>query len=57
LFNIFAYVKDDDAPPSTLMDSTTNPNLKTTKKERVRAHSLTHNTSRVEGRVRVSRWD
>jgi hypothetical protein len=33
------------------MDSTASPKMKTTKGEGVGAHSLTHNTSKVEGHV------
>jgi hypothetical protein len=38
-----------DAPPSSLMDSTSSPKMKTTKGEGVGAHSLAHNTSGVGG--------
>jgi len=46
-----------DAPPSSLMDSTTNLKLKTTKREGVEAHSLTRSILGVEGRVGASGWD
>ncbi len=46
-----------DAPPSSLMDSIANPNVKTTKREKVGAHSLNHNISKVEGRVGALGWD
>jgi hypothetical protein len=36
--------------------STTSPKVKTTEGKRVRACSLTHNISRVEGHVGVPRW-
>jgi len=49
-------MEDDDTPPSSLMDSTTSPKLKTTKGEGVGARSLACNTSRVEGRVGAPRW-
>jgi hypothetical protein len=42
-----------DAPPSSLMDSATNPKKKTTKGQRVGARSLACNTSRVEGCARA----
>jgi hypothetical protein len=41
-------VDPSDAPPNSFIDSNANPKVKTTKKERVGAHSLTHNTSRVK---------
>jgi hypothetical protein len=47
---------DVDAPPSSLMDSTTNPKAMTTKAEGVRAHFLARNTLRVEGRVGALGW-
>jgi hypothetical protein len=40
-----------DAPPSSLMDSTTNPKVKIVKGKGVGACSLAHRTSGVEGRV------
>jgi len=46
-----------DTPPSSLMDSTANPKVKTTKGEGVGARSLAHSTSGVEGRARAPRWD
>jgi hypothetical protein len=39
------------------MDLITNPKVKTTKGEGVRACFLAHSTSGVEGRVGVLRWD
>jgi hypothetical protein len=45
-----------DAPPSSLMDPTVSPKMKTTKGEGIGACSLTHNTSGVEGRVGALRW-
>jgi hypothetical protein len=42
-----------DTPPSSLMDSIVSPKVKTTKKEKVRAHSLACNTSRLERRAKV----
>jgi hypothetical protein len=44
-----------DAPSSSLMDSTTNLKMKTTKRG-VRECSLAHNTLGVEGRVGVLKW-
>jgi hypothetical protein len=38
------------------MDSTASPKVKTTKGERVRARSLVHNTSGIEGRAVVLGW-
>jgi hypothetical protein len=46
-----------DAPPSSLMDSTTSPKVKIAKGEGVGARSLTRNTSRVEGRIGAPGWD
>jgi hypothetical protein len=45
-----------DAPPSSLMDSTTSPKVQTTEREGVGARSLTCNTFGVKGRVGVPRW-
>jgi hypothetical protein len=39
------------------MDPTTSPKVKTTKGEGVGVHSLTPNSSRVEGRVGAPGWD
>ncbi len=47
-----------DAPPSSLMDSITNPEVKTMEGKGVGAHSLiAHNTSGVEEHVGALRWD
>jgi len=46
-----------DAPPSFLMDSITNPKVKTMEGEGVRARSLAYNTLRVEGRAGTLGWD
>ncbi len=46
-----------DAPPSSLMDSTTSLKVKTSEGERVGARSLARNTSRVEGCAGAPRWD
>jgi len=46
-----------DAPPNSLMASTACLRVKTTKGKGVRAHSLTHNTLRVEGCVGAPGWD
>jgi hypothetical protein len=43
-----------DTPPNSLVDSTMNLNVKTTKGQSVVACSLTHNISGVEGRAEVS---
>jgi len=40
-----------DAPPSSLMDSTTSPKMKTMKRKGVRSPSLACNTLRVERHV------
>jgi len=40
-----------DVAPSSLMDLTTNPKVKTTKGKGVGVRSLARNTSGVEGRV------
>jgi hypothetical protein len=45
-----------NAPQSSLIDSTANPKVKTMEGERVRAHSLTHNTLGVEGCAGVLKW-
>jgi hypothetical protein len=45
-----------DAPPSSLMDSTVSPKVKTSKGKGVEACSLAGSISRVEGHVGVSRW-
>jgi hypothetical protein len=58
--NIFLKEKTttiSDAPPSSLMDPTTNPKVQTTKGEGVGAHSLARSTSRLKGRVGASGWD
>jgi hypothetical protein len=47
----------DDAPPSSLMDSTKNPKVKTMEGKRVGVRSLICNTSGVEGRARALGWD
>jgi hypothetical protein len=46
-----------DAPPSSLIDSTTNLKVKTTKGKRVGVRSLAHITLGVEGRAGALRWD
>jgi hypothetical protein len=57
------FPKDDlfffliNAPPNSLMDSTTNPKVKTSEGEGIWVHSLAHNTLRVEGHAGVPRWD
>lgn len=46
-----------DAPASFLMDSTSNPKVKTTKGYAIGACSLTRNTSRVKGHAGIPGWD
>jgi len=46
-----------DAPPTSLMDSTSSPKVKTTGREGVGVRSLAHNILGVEGCVRALRWD
>jgi len=45
-----------NAPPNFLMDLTTSLKVKTMEGEVVRTHSLTHNTSGIEGRAGALRW-
>jgi hypothetical protein len=45
-----------DAPPNSWIDSTASPNVKRAKGQRVQAHFLAHNTSRVKGCVGAPRW-
>jgi hypothetical protein len=45
-----------DTHPSSLMDSTVSPKMKTTKGKGIGAHSLACNTLRVEGRVGALGW-
>ncbi len=47
----------NDAPLSSLMDSTASPKVKTMEGEGIGARSLACNTSRVEGCVGASGWD
>jgi hypothetical protein len=47
----------DDTPPSSLMNTTSSPKVKTTEGEGVKACSLARSTTRVEGHVEVPRWD
>jgi hypothetical protein len=46
-----------DTPPSSLMESTANPKVKTTEGKKVVACSIACNTLGVEGRVGAPRWD
>jgi len=46
-----------DAPPSSSMDSTTNPKMKTMKGKGIGARSLTRSTLGVEGHARAPGWD
>jgi hypothetical protein len=54
---IMVYETWVDTPPSSLMDSTVSPNVKTTEGKGVRARSLVHNISGVKRRAGISRWD
>ncbi len=45
-----------DAPPSSLMDSTTSPKVKITEGEGIGTHSLACNTSGVKRRAGVLGW-
>ncbi len=45
-----------DAPPSSLMDSTASPKMKTTKEEKIGVRSLARNTQGVEGHSRTLGW-
>ncbi len=45
-----------DAPPSSLVDSFVSPKVQTMEGEGVGAHSLAHNTSRVEGCAQAPGW-
>jgi hypothetical protein len=49
------YALTYDAPPSSLIDSTTSPKVKIAEEEGIRARSLACNTSGVEWRARASR--
>jgi hypothetical protein len=45
-----------DTPPSSLMDSTVSPKVKTSEGKGVGVRSLIHSTSKVEGHARASGW-
>jgi hypothetical protein len=45
-----------NAPPSSLMDSTTSPKMKTLEGEGIGARSLAYNTSEVEGCAGTPGW-
>jgi hypothetical protein len=45
--------KENDTPPSSLMDSTVSPKVKTTEEEGIRGRSLARNTSKVKGHPRT----
>ncbi len=47
----------DDAPPSSLMDSTASPKVKTVEGKGVGVRSLARNILGVEGHAEASRWD
>ncbi len=46
-----------DTPPSSLMDSTVSPKVKTTKEKGVGVCFMVHSTSGVEGRAGAPGWD
>jgi hypothetical protein len=46
----------NDAPSSSLMDSTASSKVKTTEGKRVGVRSLAHSTSGVEGHVGAPKW-
>ncbi len=46
-----------NTPSSSLMNSTTNPNMKTIERKGVGAHSLARNTLGVKGCVGAPGWD
>ncbi len=46
-----------DTPPSSLMDSTRSPKVKTSKEEGVGVRSLARSTLGVEGRAGAPGWD
>jgi hypothetical protein len=46
-----------NTPPSSLMNSTASPKVKTMKGKKVGAPSLVHNTLGVKGCVRAPKWD
>jgi len=48
-------MNNSDTPPSSLMESTTSPKVKTPEGKRTRARSLACNTSGVEGVLEL--WD
>jgi hypothetical protein len=45
-----------NTPPSSLMDSTASPKVKTMEREGIGAHSLVHDTSRVKERAGAPGW-
>jgi hypothetical protein len=53
MFNLIA----NDAHPNSLMDSTTNPKVKTIEGKGVGVRSLARNTLWVEGHVGALGWD
>ncbi len=46
-----------NTPPSSLMDSTTSPKVKTTEGKGIQVRSLAYSTSGEEGHVRTLGWD
>ncbi len=54
-YNVF-YYSVYDAPPNSLMDSTTNPKVKTMEGEGIGTCSLARNTLKVEGHARALGW-
>jgi hypothetical protein len=53
---ITSLIIEVDTPSNSWIDSTVISKVKTTKEQRVGAHSLTHNTSGVERRVGAPKW-
>ncbi len=50
------FASNNDAPPSSLIDSTTSLKVKTTQGEGVGAHSLIRSILGVEGHARAPGW-
>jgi hypothetical protein len=57
VFNQVEHLVKIDTTLSSLMDSIVSPKVKTTEGKGVGVHSLTRNTSRVEGHAGVPKWD
>jgi hypothetical protein len=54
---IFIGITFANAPPSSLRNPNVGPKMKQWKKKKVKAHSLTRNTSRVRGHAGALGWD